>query len=214
MFLPFCHATVFIYSPISGSFESSSSLYSFTRHGFGSRLLRYLTCSDSSNTLGEHYESQYDTNFGRHQAIVCCLLLLWFSCHVFLSTALYLEPPFTPSKIENILNYSHIPPLEEIESKAFANIDRRNYAKVMYNLINAEDIYNDTEISQPNLIAEIFPDDFTGVINGTYAVLPIDYELARSIIPRRYRILDAGIRRLLPSLPGDKYPVRSILHPS
>lgn len=72
----------------------------------------------------------------------------------------------------------------------------------------------DTTKSQPNPIVKIFPDGFTGVINGTYAVLPIDYELARSIIPSSYGILNAGIHRFFPSLPTDKYPVGSLLQSS
>ena len=136
------------------------------------------------------------------------VLLLWFSYHVFLSSALYLEPPFTRSKVENIRKYNRIPADEELEiAAAIGGIDWLNFGKDM-------SYAADTTKSQPNPIAKIFPDGFTGVINGTYAVLPIDYELARSIIPSRYRILNAGIHRFFPSLPTDKYPVGSLLQSS
>ena len=49
-------------------------------------------------------------------------------------------------------------------------------------------------------------------MNSTHVVLPIDYELARSIIPRKYEILRAGIHNFLPSLPQDQYPVRTNLY--
>lgn len=133
------------------------------------------------------------------------VLLLWFFYHVFLSSALLIEPPFNVEVTNTIMQYSRIPSLVEEQRKLFQDIDWDNLP---------EDVYDRmiTELSQPNPIPNYFPKGMTGVINGTYAVLPIDYELARSIIPRRYGILDAGIRRFLPYLPRDKYPVRSMLY--
>ena len=63
-----------------------------------------------------------------------------------------------------------------------------------------EDIWRAVSIknSQPNSIAGTFLNDLSGVINGTYSVLPIDSEVARSIIPKKYGILFAGIRSFLP----------------
>ncbi|MCJ1394046.1 hypothetical protein MMC18_006924 [Xylographa bjoerkii] len=60
--------------------------------------------------------------------------------------------------------------------------------------------------SQPNPIAAEYPTLTTGTINGTVAVLPIEYALARSIIPSQYLILN-GYKRLLPGFPADKYPL-------
>ncbi|MCJ1284784.1 hypothetical protein MMC26_004120 [Xylographa opegraphella] len=60
--------------------------------------------------------------------------------------------------------------------------------------------------SQPNPIAAEYPTLTTGTINGTVAVLPIEYTLARSIIPAQYPILN-GYKHLLPGFPTDKYPL-------
>lgn len=132
------------------------------------------------------------------------VLLLWFSYHVFLSSAVYFDPPFTATSMGNIGKYTSLPPLTEIWRKIFdtaATVDP--VSKVLdkyYPVI--------TENSQPNPIAGEFPDLDTGLMNGTHAILPIGYELARSIIPRKYGILRAGIHKFLPSWPQDQYPVR------
>ncbi|MCJ1382166.1 hypothetical protein MMC17_005278 [Xylographa soralifera] len=60
--------------------------------------------------------------------------------------------------------------------------------------------------SQPNPIAAEYPTLTTGTINGTVAVLPIEYTLARSIIPPQYPILK-GYKQLLPGFAADKYPL-------
>jgi hypothetical protein len=59
---------------------------------------------------------------------------------------------------------------------------------------------------QPNPIASIYPNNATGTLNGTVALLPITLELARSIIPPQYRILEHAYRDLLPSIPKGMYP--------
>ncbi|KAB8346057.1 hypothetical protein FH972_023109 [Carpinus fangiana] len=60
--------------------------------------------------------------------------------------------------------------------------------------------------SQPNPIAKDYPDQATGTVNGTLAILPIPYSLARSIIPSKYGILRAQYEAVLPNLPKDTYP--------
>ena len=65
--------------------------------------------------------------------------------------------------------------------------------------------------SQPNPIGTLakyknFPT--TGTVNGSVAMLPINYTLARSLIPSQYPILKAQYQAWLPSLHADKYPVR------
>ena len=62
--------------------------------------------------------------------------------------------------------------------------------------------------SAPNPIAKTYPNNVTGTINGTIAVVPIPYSLARSLIPSKYGILKSAYKKLLPNLPDDKYPVR------
>ena len=61
--------------------------------------------------------------------------------------------------------------------------------------------------SQPNPITKQYPDDVTGTLNGTIAIIPIDYSLARSIVPSKYPILKDAYQSLFPSLPKDKYPM-------
>jgi len=61
--------------------------------------------------------------------------------------------------------------------------------------------------SLPNPIAQTYPDNVTGTINSTIAVIPIPYSLARSIIPAKYGILRSAYEGLLENLPADTYPV-------
>jgi len=61
--------------------------------------------------------------------------------------------------------------------------------------------------SAPNPIASLYPNSVTGTINGTFAVVPIPFEMARNIIPSQYGILEAAYKSLLPGLPEGKYPV-------
>jgi hypothetical protein len=60
--------------------------------------------------------------------------------------------------------------------------------------------------SQPNPIAHA-SHPITGTVNGTIAVLPISYDLARSIVPAEFAILKDQIKAWLPWLPDDQYPV-------
>lgn len=63
-----------------------------------------------------------------------------------------------------------------------------------------------TSMDQPNPIASLYPNNATGTLNGTVAVLPISLELARQLIPPQYRILEHAYRALLPSFPQGMYP--------
>ena len=47
----------------------------------------------------------------------------------------------------------------------------------------------------------------TGTANGTLAIIPIEYAIARSIIPAQYPILNHSYRELFPNLPAGMYPV-------
>lgn len=59
---------------------------------------------------------------------------------------------------------------------------------------------------QPNPIASIYPNNATGVLNGTISVVPISLDVARQLIPPQYRILEHAYRHLLPSFPKNMYP--------
>ena len=59
---------------------------------------------------------------------------------------------------------------------------------------------------QPNPIAHMYPNNATGVLNGTVSLLPIPLALARQLIPPQYRILEHAYRALLPAFPTDMYP--------
>jgi hypothetical protein len=61
--------------------------------------------------------------------------------------------------------------------------------------------------SSPNPIASLYPNSVTGTINGTFAAVPIPFEMARNIIPSQYGILKAAYKSLLPGFPEGKYPV-------
>lgn len=58
----------------------------------------------------------------------------------------------------------------------------------------------------PNPIAAIYPNNATGTLNGTIAVLPIPLALARQLIPSQYKIMEHAYRDLLPKFPKDMYP--------
>jgi hypothetical protein len=64
-----------------------------------------------------------------------------------------------------------------------------------------------TRSDSPNPIASLYPNNVTGTINSTIALVPISYGLARSIIPSQYGILKKAYEALLPGFPRDKYPV-------
>lgn len=59
---------------------------------------------------------------------------------------------------------------------------------------------------QPNPIASQYSNNATGTLNGTIAIIPISLDLARSIIPPQYRILEHAYRSLLPNFPAGMYP--------
>jgi hypothetical protein len=68
--------------------------------------------------------------------------------------------------------------------------------------------------SSPNSIATLYPNNVTGTINGTIAVVQISYKLAWSIIPPQYGILKETYESLLTDFPCDSYPVTSLLFSS
>lgn len=61
--------------------------------------------------------------------------------------------------------------------------------------------------SQPNPIAQQYPDAPTGTLNATLAILPIPVDTARQLIPQQYAILEIAYRALLPDFPEGMYPV-------
>ena len=52
--------------------------------------------------------------------------------------------------------------------------------------------------SQPNPIVSLYPHDLTGNTNGTFSILPISLETARSFVPEEFPILVDGYSRWLP----------------
>lgn len=63
-----------------------------------------------------------------------------------------------------------------------------------------------TSQSQANPIVDQYPNEVTGTINGTTAVIPIPYDVARSIIPAQYGILTKAYKEVFPSIPDGMYP--------
>ncbi|POS78829.1 hypothetical protein DHEL01_v202788 [Diaporthe helianthi] len=60
--------------------------------------------------------------------------------------------------------------------------------------------------SQPNPIAQQYPDLPTGTLNTTMAIVPIPLDTARGIIPQQYAILEGAYRALMPDFPAGMYP--------
>ncbi|PBP25778.1 hypothetical protein BUE80_DR003295 [Diplocarpon rosae] len=61
--------------------------------------------------------------------------------------------------------------------------------------------------TSPNPIRAAYPNDVTGTFNGTLAIVPIDLELARSIIPKEWAINQEAWMSLLPQFSVTKYPL-------
>ncbi|PBP23979.1 hypothetical protein BUE80_DR005184 [Diplocarpon rosae] len=61
--------------------------------------------------------------------------------------------------------------------------------------------------TSPNPIREAYPNNITGTFNGTLAIIPIDLELARSIIPAEWKINQKAWMALLPHFSVTKYPL-------
>ena len=64
----------------------------------------------------------------------------------------------------------------------------------------------------PNPIAQSYPADVTGVLNGTTLIVPISLELARQVIPFEYGILERAYRSLLPAIPPGMYPMMASIY--
>jgi hypothetical protein len=62
-------------------------------------------------------------------------------------------------------------------------------------------------VDQPNILADQFPNNATGVLNATLAIIPIPLETARRMIPSKYGILERAYRDLLPDFPAGMYPL-------
>ena len=116
-----------------------------------------------------------------------------------------LEPPFPLAVIEKIDELGSTPSLIST-AQLLAGISAAELAAFEIAAANAK--YTNTNDTQPNPIATTFPNATTGVINGSFVVLPIDYSKARAIIPSKYNILRKSIYTVLPEFPRDKYPVR------
>ncbi|KAH6626487.1 hypothetical protein B0J18DRAFT_365003 [Chaetomium sp. MPI-SDFR-AT-0129] len=59
----------------------------------------------------------------------------------------------------------------------------------------------------PNPLAASFPNNSTGVLNATLAIIPIPLETARRLIPSQYKILEHAYRAVIPDFPKGMYPV-------
>ncbi|KAL9622256.1 MAG: hypothetical protein Q9160_003439 [Pyrenula sp. 1 TL-2023] len=64
-----------------------------------------------------------------------------------------------------------------------------------------------TTTSSPPSQTSIVPNVVDGYANESAAIVPIDYDLARSIVPANYTIMTGAYESLLPNWPKGKYPV-------
>ena len=117
-----------------------------------------------------------------------------------------LEPPFPPAIIQELNRLGNLPSLISTE-QLLAGISPADLAAFLAGAGSTDTTNN----SQPNPIARTFPNMTTGTINGSFVVLPLDYDVARAIVPSRFGILKQGIKAVLPFFPEDKYPVRNDL---
>ncbi|TIC98855.1 hypothetical protein CH35J_006127 [Colletotrichum higginsianum] len=62
-------------------------------------------------------------------------------------------------------------------------------------------------VDQPNPIFSQYPNNATGLLNVTMAIIPISMTTARQIIPQQYGILEGAFRALMPDFPAGMYPV-------
>ncbi|KAK1962359.1 hypothetical protein LY78DRAFT_684102 [Colletotrichum sublineola] len=62
-------------------------------------------------------------------------------------------------------------------------------------------------VDQPNPIFSQFPNNATGVLNVTMAIIPIPMTTARQLVPQQYAILENSFRALMPNFPAGMYPV-------
>ncbi|KAF6808881.1 hypothetical protein CSOJ01_07243 [Colletotrichum sojae] len=62
-------------------------------------------------------------------------------------------------------------------------------------------------VDQPNPLWSQFPNNATGVLNLTMAIIPIPMTTARQIIPPQYGILENALRAVMPDFPAGMYPV-------
>ncbi|KAK2048597.1 hypothetical protein LZ31DRAFT_591563 [Colletotrichum somersetense] len=62
-------------------------------------------------------------------------------------------------------------------------------------------------VDQPNPIFSQYPNNATGVLNVTMAIIPIPMTTARQIVPQQYAILESAFRALMPDFPTGMYPV-------
>ncbi|KAH8722949.1 hypothetical protein GQ44DRAFT_621528 [Phaeosphaeriaceae sp. PMI808] len=90
---------------------------------------------------------------------------------------------------------------------SFFSILALRYASISYISLPNETLAETCQTyDQPNPIASLYPNNATGTLNGTVAIIPISLEVARSIIPAQYRILEHAYRDILPSFPEGMYP--------
>ena len=115
-----------------------------------------------------------------------------------------LEPPFSPAVVQELNRLSNIPTIID-ESQLLAGLSPAQIAAFLASVST-----DTTNNSLPNPIAKTFPNMTTGTINGSFVVLPLDFSVARAIVPKKYAILRQSIKAVLPFFPEDKYPVRDL----
>lgn len=66
-----------------------------------------------------------------------------------------------------------------------------------------------TQHGLPNPLASLFPQNATGVLNATLAIIPIPLSLARQLVKPSgcHSILESAYRSLIPGFPEGMYPV-------
>lgn len=89
----------------------------------------------------------------------------------------------------------------------FAAVATLLVSSLLFSITAQQDACTGNTASQPNPIAQQYPDVPTGTFNTTLAIVPIPMATARQLIPSQFTILEGAYRALLPSFPADMYPV-------
>lgn len=132
------------------------------------------------------------------------LLTMW---NTYLDVALLSHPIIALLTITHHPKMSSKPSNLQYFALSFLSLLALRYASSSYHSVpNLSALDVCTSIDQPNPIAALFPNNATGTLNGTIAVLPIPLTLARKLIPSQYGILEHAYRELLPSFPAGMYP--------
>lgn len=147
-----------------------------------------------------------DNNISLHNTTIPsnpCKMLPLTIISLFAFYVCALEPPFPPAVVQELNRLGSLPSLIS-SSQLLAGLSPAELAAFLASVST-----DTTNNSLPNPLAKTFPNMTTGTINASFVVLPLEYSVARAIVPSKYGILRESIKAVLPFFPENKYPVRN-----